>query len=149
MAARGFAEIIRLEGMEESFINDCVVEVESGHPGFVNYKLIATPETWRLLAAQLASAAENSASVDESKKNDRGEISLLSKYATIYKGKSSRVSISFYAVKNLTAYHVRPTWLQKFKSNASCFLIILVVVGVLYLAGVGASRLLGDFIKAP
>jgi len=141
--ARGAVKIITLCDMEEFFTNDYVVEVESGHPGYTDYKLIATPESWRTLAAELVNAAEKPGGADESKRNERGELLLLSKYATISKGKTSRVSISFYAAKDLTAHHVPSSRFDRFyNSTVGCWLMFLVAAGILYLAAVGASALL-------
>ncbi len=148
MAARGVGQVITLYDMEEFFTNDYVVEVESGHPGYINYKLIATPESWRVLAAQLASAAENAERGSISQQNGKRETLLLQKYATVSKGKSSRVSLSFYAAKDLGVHHARATRLRKLWNNVSCWVVLIIALIFIYLAGVGASTVMAGFSKA-
>jgi hypothetical protein len=135
--------------MEEFFTNDYVVRVETGHPGYINYKLIATPEAWQVLASQLISAVQRAERNNNSQQNGSGETLLAQKYATVSRGKSSRVSISFYAAQDLAAHHTRPTGWRKFWNNVSCWLMLLIILVVIYLAGVGASTLIADLIKAP
>ncbi len=131
--------------MEETFVNDFVVRVESGHPGYVSYQIIATPDSLLALSQELKDEAEKykraqPSTISPIEHRDkhtpyRGEALLLSKYATQDKGKSSRVSIAFMAADDLSRYHVQP------KSSWNN-LLLLFVLGVVCLAGIGLSNIL-------
>ena len=125
---------------EEHFKNDFVVKVERGHPGYVMYSVIATPMTWRKLINDL-SGAVNTLHSTHKRKNADGEIELVNKYATISRGKSSRVSVSFVAAENLSKHHVCLT----LRSNLSCWAKLFVIAGILMLALIGISALLSGF----
>jgi hypothetical protein len=84
---------------EEYFENDFVVKVESGHPGYVAYSIIATPMAWRKLVSEVSVALENPRSSKHQQK-ENGEFGLISKNATISRGRTSRVSISFLAAED-------------------------------------------------
>ena len=134
--------------MEEFFVNDFVIKVETGHPGYIDYKIIATPTSLRVLVDQLAEAAARLEAAGDSQGYGTGASPLLHKYATVSGGQTSRVTISFHAARDLTAHHVRPTRLQNLRNNLSCLLLLLAAAGIVYLAGVGAAKLLGELIGA-
>lgn len=137
--------------MEEFYVNDYVIKVEGGHPGKQVYTLIATPETWLQLSAQLNFALKSPTAKIGALKNVDGDMLLLEKYATISKGKTERVYLCFYAAEDLAAHHARPNLFQRFyDSFYGCGLMVLsIVVPILYLAAVGLSKLYGDYINAP
>lgn len=125
---------------EEHFSNDFVVKVESGHPGYIAYSVIATPMTWRKLIDDLNGAVKTLHSTQKSKNAD-GEIELVSRRATISRGKSSHVSISFVAAEDLSNHHVGST----LRSNLSCWIKFCVIAGILVLALIGISALVSGF----
>jgi hypothetical protein len=145
--------------MEEFFINDFVVKVESGHPGYITYKIIATPESLRKLARELEAAVDrcerveqlegSSSSMFSAAARDRwknGEFPLVGKPASISKGKTSRVYLSFIAARNLDAHHVHPTSLRGIWNNISCLFTCLSILGILYLALLGLAQIIHGFI---
>ena len=126
-------------GMEETFNNKYVIRTKSGHPGYQSYDIIATPEDLQQLAASIQSKAQAADLPTKIHNSGVGEKLLITEYATISRGKSSRVSFSFYAAKDLSLHHRKKT--HDWGFYAGC----IGVLAILVLAFVGLSAILNGF----
>lgn len=145
--------------MAEFFENDYVVRVESGHPGYTSYQIIATEAGWRQLIADLQHAIAHPPppvavttpqgdTVQVDIADREGAAYLLEKYATIAGGQTSRVTLTFYLAKDLRSYHVHPKRWTEWREWLTCGALILLAGTILLLAGIGFLHLYGDFFKS-
>jgi hypothetical protein len=130
--------------MEKKYVNDFVIEIASGHPGYTSYTIIATRENLGKLAADLGEAlllSDSEMAVSGNPSVYQGE--LVSRYATIAYGETSRVYLNFKLSADLAPYHVR-------KRNYPNFFVALgslAMLFVLWLAYIGLRTVIHHFFR--
>ncbi len=119
--------------MAEEYVNDYVVNVASGHPGYTSYTIICTPEKMGEMldgvrAALEAAMKEPTESIEPQK--------VWSTYATKANEETSRVYLQFAVVTDLKKYHVIDPSNRATNGFLSCGIVLLLLIGagtVLYL----------------
>ncbi len=131
--------------MAEFFQNKFVIQRDSGHPGYQSYTIIATrndlDQMVRELTVALGEFVEAASPVLEHNSRPR---QIISKYATIANGETSRVYLQFAIADDLSCFHVRPTLLSRIKANIGC----ITLTGLVIFAAVGVFATLGHVLAA-
>lgn len=118
--------------MEESHLNRFVIRIESGHPGYTDYKIISTPDGFKEMLQTIQPKIDG---IENRRKEDpQFEFSrhlLFSEYATLDPGKTSRIYVSFDVDSDLEKYHRPPNRFTKlFGGIFNWMIIILAAIGV-------------------
>jgi len=120
--------------MAESLKNKYAIEVESGHPGFTNYKIISTPAGFDTMLSELQRKVEVIRKRTESDQQFRISRQLLwNGNATLVPGRTSRIYLSFEIDGDLEKYHYKT-----FRETVLFeYLMLGILAGVLIFAGIG------------
>ncbi len=119
--------------MSESYINKYIIEVNSSHAN-TNYKVISTREGLTAMARTLLEKLEQpQQNLRRERQSEDSPIFLWSDYATIARGRTARVYLSFALAKDLDSYHIPPNRLKRF----AVLFGLIVAIAILALAVVG------------
>ena len=121
--------------MSESFVNNYVIQIMSGHPGNTNYEIISTKDGFASLISSLQQKLDRIEQLSEINPQRKNSPTLLwSDYATLVPGRTSRIYLSFAVDNDLMDYHVGPTIAKRIVR----VLGFLSILGLLIFAFIGA-----------
>jgi len=124
--------------MAEFFQNKFVIKIESGHPGYRQYTIIATRENMARMVQELSQAlAEAEESQLSNPQASTGLSQLWSQYATIAYGETSRITLTFALSPELDVFHARP---KRSRDLLFCF-GCLGLTAILILAYIGLKAI--------